>query len=883
MKDGYRPEEIETKWQQRWEEGAAYRVPDTPEGPKFYVLEMFPYPSGRLHMGHVRNYSIGDVFARFKRSRGHQVLHPMGWDAFGLPAENAAIEHGAQPGTWTYENIARMRVQLKRLGFSYDWSREFATCDQAYYRWEQLIFVRLLKQGLAYRKAALLNWCEGCGTVLANEQVIDGACYRCDGTVEPREMTQWFLKITDYAEELLDDLQKLEGWPDAVKIQQHDWIGKSHGSAIRFEVQGSDEPMEVFTTRPDTLYGATFMSIAPEHPRIRELVQGYEKADEVLAFCKRVAAEDVITRTAEDREKEGIFTGAYCINPVTGVQMPIYAANFVLAGYGTGMVMAVPAHDQRDFEFARKYGLPIKVVIQPPPDSMDPDGKTLDPECQTIDPVVPPMDPDQMTAAYVDPGLMVNSGPFDGIWSSEGIFKVTDYLEEQGKGHATINYRLRDWGISRQRYWGAPIPVIYCPDCGPQPVPEDQLPVALPENVTIDGKGGSPLARCEEWVNVPCPKCGAPARRETDTFDTFFESSWYHARYCSPGCDTAPFDPAAVAAWMPVDQYIGGIEHAVMHLLYARFFNKALRDLGFLEHDEPYANLLTQGMVCKETLKVDGVGWVYPEEVEDKVHKPTGKQAIVGPSVKMSKSLRNVVDPDKLIKRYGADTMRLFCLFAAPPRKDLDWSEQGVEGCSRFVGRVWRLVTRQADAFREFGLEGELPQDGPAREMAAQVHRTIRKVTGDIEQRMQFNTAIAAVMELTNGLYKFEADRESELASKGPDRRALNEGVISVVRLLSPFVPHMAAELWEMLGEEGLLLDEPWPGWDEELIVEEKVSITVQVMGKRRGGIEMPLGSTPEALEAAALAVPNVARHIEGKTVLKVIVVPNKLVNLVVR
>ena len=883
MNDGYRPGDIEIKWQKRWEETSAYRVPNAPQGPKFYVLEMFPYPSGRLHMGHVRNYSIGDVFARFKRSRGYQVLHPMGWDAFGLPAENAAIEHGAQPGTWTHENIARMRVQLKRLGFSYDWSREFATCDATYYRWEQLIFVRMLAKGLAYRKAALLNWCEGCGTVLANEQVIDGSCYRCDGTVEPREMTQWFLKITDYAEELLADLETLEGWPDAVKSQQLDWIGKSHGSAIRFEVEGSDEPMEVFTTRPDTLYGATFMSIAPEHPRIRQLVAGYDKAGEVLAFCKRVAAEDVVDRTADDREKEGIFTGAHCINPVTGRRMPIYAANFVLAGYGTGMVMAVPAHDQRDFEFARKYDLPIQVVIQPPSDSSDPDGGTLDPECQTLDPVGQSMDPDELESAYVKPGLMVNSGPFDGVWSTEGITEVTRHLEEQGKGYATINYRLRDWGISRQRYWGAPIPVIYCPDCGPQAVPEDQLPVALPENVSIDGKGGSPLARCEEWVNVPCPHCGGAAKRETDTFDTFFESSWYHARYCSPDCDTAPFDPAAVAAWMPVDQYIGGIEHAVMHLLYARFFNKAMRDLGFLEHDEPYANLLTQGMVCKETLKVDGVGWVYPEEVKDKVHTPTGKTAIVGPSVKMSKSLRNVVDPDALIQRYGADTMRLFCLFAAPPRKDLDWSEQGVEGCSRFVGRVWRLVTRQTQAFLEFGLEGPLPDKGPAREMAAQVHRTIRKVTGDIEDRLQFNTAIAAVMELTNALYKFEAEHEDAASIQGPERRALNEGVLASVQLLGPFVPHMAAELWEILGKQSLLLDEPWPSWDEQLVVEEMVSITVQVMGKRRGGIEMPLGSSREDLEDAALAVPNVARFVEGKTVVKVIVVPDKLVNLVVR
>ncbi len=858
----YRPGDVEIQWQRRWEDEGALRTPTLSDRPKYYVLEMFPYPSGRLHMGHVRNYSIGDVFARFKRARGFEVLHPMGWDAFGLPAENAAIEHGLQPGAWTMENIARMRVQLKRLGFSYDWEREFATCDPEYYRWEQLIFVRMMERGLAYRRNALLNWCDSCGTVLANEQVIDGACYRCDHTVQPREMTQWFLKITHYAEELLDDLAQLDGWPDAVKTQQVDWIGKSHGTAIHFPVEGRDEPIEVFTTRPDTLWGATFMSIAAEHPLIAELTDGYAEADEVKAFCEQVAGEDRITRTADDREKEGMFTGAYCINPVTGWRIPIYVANFVLVEYGTGIVMAVPAHDQRDFEFARKYGLDVKVVIQP-------EGEELD--------------ADAMEAAYVEPGVMVDSGPFDGTWSTDGIRSVTTWLEEQGKGRGTINYRLRDWGISRQRYWGAPIPVIHCPDCGAVPVPEDQLPVRLPEDVAIDGKGGSPLERCEAFLYVDCPRCGAAARRETDTFDTFVESSWYHARYTSPDCDTAPFDRAAVDRWLPVDQYIGGIEHAVMHLLYARFWNKVMRDLDLLAVDEPYANLLTQGMVCKETLKVASLGYVYPEEVAEGVHTPTGEPVKVGPSVKMSKSWRNVVDPDALVERYGADTARLFCLFAAPPRKDLDWSDQGVEGCFRFLNRVWRLVDRQAAAVIEHGVHASVTVEGEHREVLAAIHRTIRKVTQDVEQRFHFNTAIAAVMELTNALYKYEAAQAEALTSAGPARRVLNEGVLAVIRMLCPFVPHVSEELWSRVGGEAFLMDHPWPTWDDSLVAEGLVTMGIMVAGRRRGQIEVERGADEDAVRELALAVPNVQRHMEGKTLVKVIVVPDRLVNVVVR
>ena len=641
MEEKFVPKNVEEKWQQFWEESSAFRATRNEDKEKYYLLEMFPYPSGRIHMGHVRNYSIGDVIARFMRMRGRNVLHPMGWDAFGMPAENAAIQHKSHPGTWTYENIEYMRSQLKKLGFSYDWDREIATCHVDYYRWEQLIFLKMYEKGLAYKKNSFVNWCPKCETVLANEQVEDGGCWRCDSEVVQKELDQWFLRITDYAEELLEYTNKLPGWPERVLTMQRNWIGKSSGCEIDFALEGGAGSVRVFTTRQDTLYGATFMSLAPEHPLAMELATS-ERREEVAAFIDKVKRTDKQVRTAEDLEKEGVFTGSYCINPVTGQRMPIYLANFVLPEYGTGAVMAVPTHDQRDFEFAQKYDLPLQVVIQP-------EGETLDSAT--------------MTAAFTDEGVMVNSGPFDGMNSGESKEKIADYLEKEGFGKKTVNYRLRDWGISRQRYWGNPIPIIYCDSCGVVPVPESDLPVVLPMDAKFSGEGGNPLAKVSSFVSVACPKCGKPARRETDTMDTFVQSSWYFLRYCCPRFDQGPLDREETEYWMSVDQYIGGIEHAVLHLLYARFFTKVLRDLGYVNIDEPFINLLTQGMVIKD-------------------------------GAKMSKSKGNVVDPDSLIKVYGADTARLFSLFASPPERDLEWSDQGVDGSFRFLNRVWKLVVR---------------------------------------------------------------------------------------------------------------------------------------------------------------------------------------------
>jgi len=626
MEERYQPKKIEGKWQRIWEENESFRVGEDPKLPKYYLLEMFPYPSGRIHMGHVRNYSIGDVIARYKRMRGYNVLHPMGWDAFGLPAENAAIERGIHPAKWTSENIAYMRDQLKKMGFSYDWRREFATSDESYYRWEQLFFIEMFQRGLAYKKLSTVNWCERCQTVLANEQVEGGRCWRCEEEVGVRELEQWFFRTTAYAEELLRDLDRLTGWPEKVRTMQRNWIGKSVGAEIIFPFVGRDGSLNVFTTRQDTIYGATFLSLAVEHPLALELPQGTSQQGIVRGFVERMKKVSQARRGTEEVEKEGVFTGAYCLNPFTQEKIPVYLANFVLMEYGTGSVMAVPAHDQRDFEFARKYDLPIRVVIQP-------QGQTLKPE--------------EMTEAYVEDGVMAASGPFSGLPSAEGRERIANYLEEKGWGKKDIRYRLRDWGISRQRYWGAPIPILYCDSCGMLPVPESELPVILPRDVEFSGEGGSPLAKLPEFFLTTCPKCGGPAERETDTMDTFVESSWYFARYASPDEDRRPLDKARVAYWLPVDQYIGGIEHAVLHLLYARFFTKALRDLGWLKLDEPFTNLLTQGMVIKD-------------------------------GAKMSKSKGNVVDPDFLIERYGADTARLFTLFAAPPEKDLDWSDHGV-------------------------------------------------------------------------------------------------------------------------------------------------------------------------------------------------------------
>ena len=850
MQERYDAGAVEDKWQRIWEAERSFHVVEEKDRPKFYLLEMFPYPSGRIHMGHVRNYSIGDVVARFKRLQGFNVLHPMGWDAFGLPAENAAIQHGTHPARWTYENIANMRTQLKRMGFSYDWQREFATCDVEYYRWEQLIFLRMFEKGLAYKKSSTVNWCPDCATVLANEQVEDGCCWRCGNEVVPKELEQWFFKITEYAQELLDGTWRLPGWPEPVLTMQRNWIGRSTGCEIEFPVENSKSRIRVFTTRQDTLYGATFMSIAPEHPMVSELTVPDRRA-EVEEFISRVKKQDKLRRTSDEQEKEGVFTGTYCINPATGEKIPVFLANFVLMEYGTGAVMAVPSHDQRDFEFARRYELPLIAVIQP-------QGETLDPS--------------RMEQAWTGPGVMVNSGPFDGLANEDAKEKIADFLEQKGIGRKTVNYRLRDWGVSRQRYWGTPIPVIYCDQCGIVPVPEKDLPVVLPPDVEFSGSGGNPLAASRSFVETSCPRCGVAARRETDTFDTFVESSWYFARYASPDWSSSPLDRSRVEYWMPVDQYIGGIEHAVMHLLYARFFTKVLRDLGMMNVDEPFTNLLTQGMVCMETRSCPKHGWLYPEEVAEGKCVKCGSDAAAGRNEKMSKSKKNVVDPDSLIARFGADTARLFSLFAAPPEKDLEWNEQGVEGCHRFLNRVWRAVCDNLHLIR-----GNDPGEGPEDEAAAlrrQTHRTIRKVTEDIDGRFHFNTAIASIMELVNAVYAFEHKERCPAV--------LREALEAVVRLLAPFVPHVAEELWSKLGYAGGLEKAGWPRWDENALVENERTLVVQVNGKVRAKVTVPADADEGHVEQAALAEANVAKFIEGKTVRKVIIIPGRLVNVVV-
>ena len=850
MEERYIPGAIEGRWQQIWAERSCYRAIETPERPKFYLLEMFPYPSGRIHMGHVRNYSIGDVVARFKRLQGFNVLHPMGWDAFGMPAENAAIQHGIHPAKWTHENIAHMRCQLKKMGFSYDWDREFATCDVEYYRWEQLIFLKMFEKGLAYKKSSTVNWCPACRTVLANEQVEDGRCWRCDSEVVAKELEQWFFRITEYAQELLDCTRRLPGWPEPVLTMQRNWIGRSTGCEIEFPLENSEKSIRVFTTRQDTLYGATFMSLAPEHPLALDLTVS-ERRREVEEFVSRMRREDKNRRASEEQEKEGVFTGAYCLNPVNGLKMPIFLANFVLMEYGTGAVMAVPAHDQRDFEFARKYNLPLQIVIQP-------EGEALEPAA--------------MQQAWTGPGQLVNSGDFDRLPNEEAKERIADALQAQGIGKKTVNYRLRDWGVSRQRYWGTPIPILYCDKCGIVPVPEQDLPVILPIDVEFTGEGGSPLAKIEKFVRTSCPRCGGPARRETDTFDTFVESSWYFARYACPDFIDGPIDRPRAEYWLPVDQYIGGVEHAVMHLLYARFFTKVLRDLGMMRIDEPFTNLLTQGMVCMETRSCPTHGWLFPEDVTEGRCSRCGAEVETGRIEKMSKSKKNVVDPDHLIERFGADTARLFSLFAAPPEKDLEWNEQGVEGCFRFLNRVWRVVYDN----RELPASAALPTEsvGEGRRLRRVTHRTIRKVTEDIDGRFHFNTAIAAVMELVNEIYAFE--------EKENFPGVLREALETVVRLLAPFVPHIAEELWRHLRHGGGIEAVGWPVWDASALVEDERIVVVQVNGKVRGKVTVPADADDSAIEEAALAEQNVARFIGGRPVRKVVIVPGRLVNVVV-
>ena len=863
MHKEYDPEFVESKWQGIWQDNHLFSVEEDPAKKKYYLLEMFPYPSGNIHMGHVRNYAIGDVVARYKRMQGYNVLHPMGWDAFGMPAENAAIAHKVHPAKWTYQNIDTMRTQLKRLGFSYDWDRELATCKPEYYRWEQWLFVKMFESEMVYRKKASVNWCENCQTVLANEQVEAGLCWRCGEVVVPKELDQWFFRITDYADDLLEYCDRLPGWPDKVVTMQENWIGKSLGAEIYFPLENGDGHIPVFTTRQDTVFGATFMCMAPEHPLVGELAGGTEQEPEVRAFVERMRGQDKTKRTSDDFEKEGVFVGANCINPFSKRRMPIFTANFALMEYGTGAVMAVPAHDQRDFEFARKYGLEIVVVIQPK-------GETLDPET--------------MTEAYVDDGILVRSMSFDGLENVKALDAIAGYLEEKKIGKRAINFRLRDWGISRQRYWGTPIPIVYCEKCGVVPVPEKQLPVILPEDAKMLKGGKSPLPELESFVKTTCPRCGHPdARRETDTMDTFVESSWYFERYCSAHYNQGMFDKKAVEYWMPVNQYIGGIEHAILHLLYSRYFTRVLRDFGLVTYKEPFTRLLTQGMVCKETLKCADHGLLFPEEVVEKDQSRTckhcGSQVEVGRIEKMSKSKKNVVDPNALIEKYGADTLRLFCLFAAPPERDLDWSDQGVEGAYRFLKRVWRLVAEHVAHIQNVKpFDGGEELAGDLRTLYRKTHQSIKRVTNDIEARFHFNTAISAVMELVNAI---QAVKEGILATP-EGASVLRLGLETVIVLLSPIVPHLAEELWEALGNSGSVLEVAWPIYREEAIAQDEILIVVQVNGKVRSRFNIAADADEEAIRTAALANDRIVARIGGRPVKKVIVVQKKLVNIVV-
>lgn len=816
---------IEEKWQKKWEADHAFKTTEDTSKPKYYALEMFPYPSGNLHMGHVRNYSIGDVVARYKKMQGFNVLHPMGWDSFGLPAENAAIKHGTPPAEWTWKNIDNMRTQLKRLGFAIDWDREVATAKEEYYKFTQWMFLQLFKNGLAYKKKSFVNWCPSCQTVLANEQVVNGKCERCKSEVGKRDLEQWFFSITKYADRLLKDIDKLGGWPDKVKSMQTNWIGKSEGAELKFRLDGSDEELTVFTTRPDTVYGVSYMVIAPEHPIVESLISGRPEEAACREFIKKVHGMSEIMRSSTDTEKEGVFTGRYVINPLNGKKVPLYLANYVFLDYGTGIVMGVPAHDQRDFDFAKKYNLPIEIVVQP-------EGQNMKGE--------------DLTEAFAAEGIMENSGEFDGMNNREALKKIIDYVEEKGIGERKVNFRLRDWLISRQRYWGAPIPVVYCEKCGTVPIPESELPVRLPENVKFTGQGKSPLSECEEFMNTTCPKCGGRARRESDTMDTFVCSSWYYLRYCDPHNDKMPFSKDKVDYWMNVDQYIGGVEHAILHLLYARFFTKVLYDLGYVSCEEPFENLLTQGMVLKD-------------------------------GSKMSKSVGNVVSPDEIVAKYGADTARLFILFAAPPERDLDWNDTAVEGAYKFLNRVWRAV----DELKPFMSDEKVVSaslNAEEKKLRFAVNASIKKVTEDFE-RFSFNTAISSIMEMVNELYRYKDATAPESYSKP----LIGEALRSLIVLLSPIVPHITQEMWESIGNDTALFDTPWPSFDESALVVSEVEIVVQINGKIRDKMTVSADLSREQMEEIAKTSDKVKALIGDKQIVKVIAVPKKLINIVVK
>lgn len=813
--------DIEKKWQKKWEDEHAFKVDESTDKPKYYALEMFPYPSGNLHMGHVRNYSIGDVVSRFKKMNGYNVLHPMGWDSFGLPAENAAIKHGANPKDWTFSNMDNMRHQLKSMGISYDWDREVATCKPDYYKWTQWMFLQLYKNGLAYKKKSFVNWCPSCKTVLANEQVVNGKCERCKSDVGKKDLEQWFFKITDYADRLLKDIDRLKGWPDKVKTMQSNWIGKSNGAQVDFKLDGSDEVLTVYTTRPDTIYGVTFMVMAPESPLTEKIISGSETEKECRDFINKMQFVKEIDRASTDTEKEGVFTGRYVINPITGKKVPLYLANYVLMDYGTGVVMAVPAHDQRDFDFAKKYDLPINVVISP-------DGSDIDSA--------------SLKEAFAAEGTLINSGEFNGMNNKEALPKIIEYMDKNRIGRKKTNFRLRDWLISRQRYWGAPIPVIYCEDCGTVPVDEKDLPVLLPEDVEFTGQGESPLTTSKSFRHAPCPKCGKMGTRDMDTMDTFVCSSWYYLRYCDPHNDKRPFDKAKTDYWMNVDQYIGGVEHAILHLLYARFLTKALHDLGYVSCDEPFENLLTQGMVLKD-------------------------------GTKMSKSLGNVVSPEEIIDKYGADTARLFILFAAPPERDLEWSDKAVEGSYRFLNRVFRFIDDNKD---KISLDAKY--DVPAltsedKNLRYTLNYSIKKITDDISIRFNFNTAISSVMELVNALYAYT----------GTNDALVSEVCKKMIIMLAPFVPHITEELWQMIGGSGSVHSQKWPEFDESALVKDEIEIVIQINGKVKDKMVISSGLTDDEIRETVLANEKISEFTNGKQIVKVIIVKGKLVNIVVK
>ncbi len=865
----YNFKEVEEKWQKKWNSENLFKTNDKEEGKEnYYVLEMLPYPSGNLHVGHARNYTIGDVIARYKKMKGYNVLHPMGWDSFGLPAENAAIQHGAHPATWTKSNIENMRRQLKLMGLSYDWDREVATYTSEYYRWNQWIFKRMYEKGLVYKKKSTVNWCPDCQTVLANEQVEDGYCWRHSKTkVIQKDLEQWFFRITNYADELLTGHEELrEGWPEKVLAMQKNWIGKSFGTEIVFTVAETGEKLPMFTTRIDTIHGVTYCVVAPEHPIIEEIIKVNPSIKEAIHNMRNM---DMIERTAEGKEKNGVFTGWHVINPVTGDKVQLWAADYVLMNYGTGAVMAVPAHDDRDFAFAKKYNLPRKVVIN---------GYNKETKEEIV------INADEMTAAMTEEGITTNSGEFNGMNSKEALEKIADFVTVKGVGEKTVKYRLKDWGISRQRYWGTPIPALYCEKCGMVMEKDENLPVMLPEDVEFTGNG-NPIETSEKYKHAVCPICGGPARRETDTMDTFVDSSWYFLRYCDPKNLDLPFGKA-VDLWTPVDQYIGGVEHAVMHLLYARFFTKVLRDLGLLKANEPFKRLLTQGMVLGPSYYSEKENrFLFAHEVRtagDKAYSlETGEELVIKVE-KMSKSKNNGVDPEVMIKKYGADTTRLFIMFTAPPEKELEWNENGLAGASRFLNRVWRVVLENVDMIKDEPIDySKLSKEDKA--LVRKLHQTIKRVTEAIEDNYHFNTSIAGNMELINDVYDFRSNVLGTDKESSESQKVFGEVLRNIVIMLSPFVPHFSDELWEAMGEKGFLFNAPWPEYDEKLTVADEVTMAIQVNGKVRGSISVERTASKEDIERMALAVENVQKHIEGKTVAKVIVVPGKIVNIVVK